>query len=232
MQIKIYADGASAEEAEKLIQAYGVRGFTTNPTLMAKAGVSNYLGFAEDMARAVGGLPLSIEVIADEFGEMERQAEKISGLGDNIFVKIPITDCSATSSVPLIGRLHESGVQVNVTAVFTERQIDAVMSVLTSATASVVSVFAGRIADAGTDPAPIIAHAAAAAHELINVEVLWASPREIFNVVQAEAAGADIITVPYDLLPKVNSLGKDLDAFSLETVRMFYGDAVRSGYDL
>jgi transaldolase len=230
--IKIFGDGAVLEDVPKLIERYQVQGFTTNPTLMAKAGIKHYEGFAKKMLDVVHGLPVSLEVFADELPEMERQAKKLASWGDNVYVKVPITNTKRVPTYSIIRTLSEHGVKLNVTAVFTEKQIDGIVENLQKDAPAVISVFAGRIADVGQDPAPIIRHAKKAAKNHPHVEVLWASCREIYNVVMAANCGTDIITVPNDMLEKLFRFGKDLGDVSLETVEMFRNDAVKSGFQL
>ena len=210
-----------------------ISGFTTNPTLMRKAGVTDYRAFARSALDAVTDRPISFEVLADDFATMERQALEISSWAKNVYVKIPVTNSARESSAGLVKKLAQAGVKVNVTAVFTPAQVKVVAAALAGGPPSVVSVFAGRIADSGRDPKPLM-------HESLNfcraadknIELLWASPREVLNVVEAESVGCDIITATPDLLAKLPSLGKNLDDFSLETVEMFLRDAKAAGYVL
>src|SRR5215216_94210 len=203
-----------------------IQGFTTNPTLMRKANVSDYRSFALEVLRIIGARPISFEVFSDEFEEMERQAHEIASWGDNVYVKIPVTNTRADFSGPLIGRLSSAGVKVNVTAVLTVAQVSAVCDHLSPCTPSVVSVFAGRIADTGRDPIPIMTQAAALLSAREKAELLWASPRELLNVFHADAVGCHIITATKEVLAKLPQVGKDLDVLSLETVRMFRDDAI------
>ena len=232
LKIKIFADGADSE-AMKLEYKKGiVRGFTTNPTLMKKAGVKDYVSFAKEMVKAIPDLSLSFEVFADDFPTMEREAEVISALGENVMVKIPITNSKGESSIPLIHRLSQKGVNMNVTAVFTIRQVQETVDAFADGTHNYVSVFAGRIANAGIDPEPIMSVAAMICHEKEGVELLWASPRETLNIVQADRCGCDIITVTNDLLSKISDFGKDLEQYSLETVQMFVRDGKSLGFSI
>ena len=232
LKIKIFADGADSE-AMKLEYKKGiVRGFTTNPTLMKKAGVKDYVSFAKEMVKAIPDLSLSFEVFADDFPTMEREAEVISALGENVMVKIPITNSKGESSIPLIRRLSQKGVNMNVTAVFTIRQVQETVDAFADGTHNYVSVFAGRIANAGIDPEPIMSVAAMICHEKEGVELLWASPRETLNIVQADRCGCDIITVTNDLLSKISDFGKDLEQYSLETVQMFMRDGKSLGFSI
>ena len=228
--IKIFADGADPVKAVQQSALSYINGFTTNPTLMRQAGIIDYRTWAEIMLECVNGKPISFEVLADEFPEMERQARTIASWGKNIYVKIPITNTKGQPSDPLIKRLSCDGVQVNVTAVMVARNIPFLAGLLSREIPSIVSIFAGRIADTGIDPAQIVALARNSLPP--NVEVLWASTREIFNIKQAIDANCDIITVPDNLLAKLNLLGKDLKEFSRETVQQFYDDAIASQYIL
>jgi len=230
LKIKIYADGADLKNIRELANNQTISGFTTNPTLMRQAGVDNYGLFSQQAIEIVSPRPVSLEVFSDEFSEMKSQALKISSWGENVFVKIPITNTKGESSLPLVADLTKSGVKVNVTAVFTEQQIDETAVALAGTSGSNISVFAGRIADAGVDPTQYVQRAVRCAHDLGNCEVIWASPREVLNVVQADNLGCHIITVTPDLLKKLVNLGKDLNVYSLETVQMFYNDASAAGY--
>ncbi len=209
-----------------------VKGFTTNPTLMRKAGIRDYAAFAQDVLRVVKGLPVSFEVFAEDFDEMEAQALEIASWGPNVNVKIPITDRRGVSAAPLVQRLSERGVVCNVTAMFTLAQVREIVEVLDPGVGAILSVFAGRIADTGVDPVPLMREAVQVAAAKPRAEVLWASPREILNVIQADEVGCHIITVTNDVLKKLSGLGKDLTAFSLETVEMFHTDAQAAGYTI
>lgn len=232
LSVKIFADGADLAGVQRLCDDPLIAGITTNPTLMRQAGVRDYQEFASAVLAVVDGRPVSFEVLSDEFDEMERQALKLASWGSNVYVKIPITNTRAESSTKLVAALSEQGVKVNVTAIMTEAQIDAAVDALSPGPGGYVSVFAGRIADTARDPLPImrIAIDAVAAHP--HVEVIWASPREILNIVQADEIGCDVITVTHDLLAKLPTIGRDLEQFSLDTVAMFYRDAVASSLDL
>lgn len=232
LRVKIFADGADRASMLELARDPRIRGFTTNPTLMRKAGVTDYEAFARDILAAIPDRPISFEVFADEFDEMERQARKIASWGENVYVKIPVTNTRRESSRELIRRLSHSGVKVNVTAILTLRQVREVTEALAGGAPACVSVFAGRIADTGRDPVPIMAAAAEMVRACDGIELIWASVRELLNIVQAEAAGCHVITVTPDVLKKLGLLGKDLEEYSLETVRMFYEDAQRSGFRL
>ena len=232
LKVKIFADGADSE-AMKAEYAKGiVKGFTTNPTLMKKAGVKDYVSFAREMVKAIPDLSLSFEVFADDFETMEKEALILSALGKNVMVKIPITNSKGESSIPLIKKLSGEGVNMNVTAVFTIRQVQETVDAFVEGTHNYVSVFAGRIANAGVDPEPIMTVAAQICHEKPGTELLWASPRETLNIVQADRCGCDIITVTNDLLGKIGDFGKNLEQFSLETVQMFTRDAKSLGFSI
>jgi transaldolase len=232
LKIKLFADGA---DKAQILQAQAnplIQGFTTNPTLMRAAGVKDYEGFAREILAAVKDKPISFEVFADEFGEMERQAHKIAAWAENVYVKIPITNTKRESSVNLIRRLAHSGVKLNVTAILSLEQVWDAAGALAGGAPSVVSVFAGRIADTGLDPVPIMSEAMKLVSPHPGMELLWASPRELLNIFQANDVGCHIITATDSVLTKLKVVGKDLDEYSLETVKMFYNDAAHSGYQL
>lgn len=230
--IKLFADGAVLDDVPKLLANGLLKGFTTNPTLMAKAGVTDYEGFAKRFLQAVGGYPVSLEVFADDLPNMVRQARLIAGWGDNVFVKIPITNTKGETTREAIAQLSKEDVKLNVTAVFTRPQVDGLVSSIAPGVPAIISVFAGRIADAGVDPVPMIRHTVEAVATRPEIEVLWASCREIYNVVQAAEAGCHIVTVPNDMLKKLDMFGKDLAEISLDTVKMFFTDASASGFRL
>jgi transaldolase len=230
--IELYADGAKLEEMIAAYHAGLADGFTTNPTLMAKAGVRDYRAFAQSLLEEIPDLPISFEVISDEFDELGRQAREIASWGENVFVKVPISNTRGESSVPLIGALCAEGVQVNATAILTLEQVAAVVEVVRDETPAIVSVFAGRIADTGVDPLPVMREAVELASRRPRLRVLWASPREVLNIYQAAACGCHTIAITPDLLSKLSLRGKDLTEFSRETVQMFYDDASRAGYEL
>jgi transaldolase len=232
LDVKLFADGADREGILQLYANPVIKGFTTNPTLMRKAGVEDYEWFARDILQTVPDRPFSLEVFADEHKEMERQAVKISSWGEHVYVKIPVTDTKRQPTGELLRRLSGDGVKVNVTALMTSQQVEQVAECVADAPAAYVSVFAGRVADSGRDPIPIMQESLAVLRDLPRVELIWASPRELLNIVQAHEIGCDVITVTHDLLNKLPTLGKDLDDFSLETVRMFHGDASSAGYSL
>lgn len=232
LRIKIFADGADKAGMLALYRNPLIKGFTTNPTLMRKAGISNFEAFARDVLAAIRDRPISFEVFSDDFSEMERQARTIAAWGSNVYVKIPVTDTRGNSSAPLVRSLNADGIALNVTALMTLAQVEDVAAALGSGAPACVSLFAGRVADSGRDPIPIMRAAVAALVPYPNVELIWASPREVLNIVQADAAGVHVVTVTSDLLAKLPGLGKDLDAFSLETVQMFHRDASDAGFVL
>jgi len=229
-RVKLFADGADLAGIKEMASNPAIKGFTTNPTLMRKAGIADYKGFALQALQLVGGRPISFEVFADEFGEMESQAHEIASWGRNVYVKIPVTNTDGEFAGPVIERLSRAGVQVNVTALMTVDQVKRVTERLAPDTPAITSVFAGRIADTGRDPMPIMAEAVSVMRARPRSELIWASPRELLNIVQAEQVGCHIITATNDILKKLPLLGKDLDAYSLETVEMFYKDAKAAGY--
>jgi len=230
--VKIFADGADKAAMLELYAKPWVSGFTTNPTLMRKAGITDYESFARGVLSAIPDRPISLEVFADEFPEMERQARMIASWGDNVYVKIPVTNTRREPALDLICRLSHSGVKLNVTALLTLAQVRDVSQALGGGAPSCVSVFAGRIADTGVDPVPMMAAAVEMVRMYPNMELIWASPRELLNLVQADRIGCHIITVTGDILKKLDLLGRDLDDYSLDTVRMFYTDACKSGFTL
>ena len=230
LNVKIFADGAEKAAMLDMYRKPWIRGFTTNPTLMRKAGIADYAGFAKDVLAAIPDRPISLEVFADDFPEMERQARLIASWGDNVYVKIPVTNTHREPALDLICRLSHSGVQVNVTAILTLAQVRDVVKALGGGAPACVSVFAGRIADTGRDPVPLMAAAVEMVRSYPGIELIWASPRELLNIYQAEAIGCDIITATGDILKKLDLVGKPLADYSLETVEMFYNDAQRSGF--
>jgi transaldolase len=233
LRIAIYADGADVRDMVAARDAGLVKGFTTNPTLMRKCGVTDYETFAKEALSAVGDMPISFEVFADDFAEMERQAMRIAPWGDAVYVKIPITNTKGESAVPLIRRLSAAGVKLNVTAILTLDQVREVVDALDPNTPAIVSVFAGRIADTGVDPVPLMREAAQICASKPKAELLWASPRELLNIFQADEVGCHIITVTSDILKKFTTMvGKPLDELSLDTVKMFYNDATAAGFRL
>jgi transaldolase len=231
--VKIFADGADKKSLLELAKKDWVAGFTTNPTLMKKAGIQDYKAFALDVLSEIKDRPISFEVFSDDFDEMRTQALDIASWGSNVYVKIPITNTKGESSISLVQELSHAGVKLNVTALFTLRQVSETAEALKGGAPSVISVFAGRIADTGRNPTPIMEEALAICQGADpNIELLWASPRELYNIIEADRAGCHIITVSHDILAKLGSLGKDLNEFSLETVQMFFNDAQKAGYKL
>lgn len=230
LKVKIFADGADLKSMEEMHSKEWIKGFTTNPTLMRQAGVQDYVSFAKEALKIVKNKPISFEVFADDFVEMEAQALEIASWGNNVYVKIPVTNTKGVFSGPLIERLSQAGVSLNVTALFTIDQVEKVVECLNENVPNVISIFAGRIADSGRDPMVVMREA----RKLMKhrSELLWASPRELFNLIQADRSGCHIITVSNDLLKKVHLLGKDLNEFSLETVKMFYRDATLSEFNI
>jgi transaldolase len=232
LTVKLFADGADAAGMREFYRNPLIRGFTTNPTLMRKAGVNDYRAFAWDILQAIPDRPISFEVFSDEFAEMERQALEISQWGQNVYVKIPITNTRGESCYGLVRRLADHGVKVNVTAMLTLDQVVHIPPALKNASSAYLSVFAGRIADTGRDPVPIMAAAVELLRPYPNIELIWASPRELLNIFQADAIGCHIITATHDILKKLELVGKDLQRYSLETVMMFYDDAQKAEYTL
>lgn len=230
--VKVFADGADRDGIVKMAAEPWVRGFTTNPTLMRKAGVENYESFARSVLGEIGDLPISFEVFSDDLPDMERQAKQIASWGGNVYVKVPVTTTRGEFCGGLLRRLAEQGVALNVTALMTAAQVETVNAQLVDGVPAIISVFAGRIADTGRDPVPLMADCVRLLRERPGIELLWASPREVLNLVQADEVGCQIITMTNDLLAKLSTLGKDLDQFSLETVRMFREDAIAAGFEL
>jgi transaldolase len=232
LTVKIFADGADLAGILALNRKPYVKGFTTNPTLMRKAGVTDYRRFAGEVLQAVRDKPISFEVLSDDFDTMKRQALEIAGWGDNVYVKIPITNTKRESSIELIHTLSHAGVKVNVTALLTLDQVRDVARAIAGGAPACVSVFAGRAADTGCDPVPLMAAAVKALASTPNAELIWASPRELFNIFHADAVGCHIITVTHDILKKLPLVGYSLDDYSLDTVKMFYNDAAQAGFVL
>ena len=232
LKIAIYADGAVKNDMLEMYKRPYIKGFTTNQTLMRKAGVTDYEGTARDMIQAIPDRPISFEVFSDEFDEMEQQALKIASWGPNVNVKIPVTNTRREPSYPLIERLSRQGVKLNVTAIMSLEQVRKTITALAGCPWSIVSVFAGRIADTGMDPMPLMREARALIDDTPGMNLLWASPRELLNIFQADETGCHIITATSDVLKKLDSVGKDLEDFSLETVKMFYNDAVAAGFQV
>lgn len=232
LRVKVFADGADLDGIRGLAANGWIKGFTTNPTLMRNAGIVDYRAFAAAVLEIVAGRPVSFEVFADEFDAMERQARAIASWGANVYVKIPVTNTRRQFAGPLLERLTRAGIQVNVTAVFTLEQVKHITAALAPSTPAIVSVFAGRLADTGVDPVPLMTEAVKILQARPGAELLWASPREVLNVVQADEAGCQIITATGDILKKLPLLGKDPDDYSLETVTMFHRDANAAGYTI
>lgn len=232
LRVKIFADGAEKAGMVELAKQPFIKGFTTNPTLMRKAGIADYAGFAKEVLAEIKDKPVSFEVFSDDFGEMERQARIIASWAPNVYVKIPVTNTKRESAAPLVRKLSEEGIKLNVTALLTVPQVKTVIEALSKQTPAIISVFAGRIADTGVDPLPIMKEAKEVMAPYKNMELLWASPRELYNIFHAEEAGSDIITVSHDILKKLAMVGYNHDELSLETVKMFYDDGQKVGYKL
>lgn len=232
LRVKLYGDGADLTDMQALYRLPHIRGFTTNPTLMHRAGVGDYRQFALEVLAAIPDRPISFEVFSDEFGEMERQARQIATWSPCVFVKVPVTNTRGEPSYPLIRRLSHAGIKVNATALLTLEQVEETARALHGGAPASISVFAGRIADTGRDPVPVMAEAVRLISPLPNVELIWASPRELLNVFQADTVGCHIITVTADILRRLEFIGRDLTELSLDTVRMFRNDAVKAGFTL
>ena len=232
LSIKVYSDGAVLETMLKDLNSGLVSGFTTNPSLMKKAGITSYIGFAKEVLKDIKEFHVSFEVFADDIETMEKEAEKIASLGENVYVKIPVTNSKGESTVDLMKRLAAKGVKINATAIFTLEQVREVVGALKAGTPGIVSVFAGRIADTGVDPVPIMKEALSICRQKDGVELLWASPRETYNIYQADELGIDIITCTSDLIQKLSLNGKDLMEYSLETVQMFLKDSTSLGFEI
>lgn len=232
LSIKVYSDGAVLETMLKDLNSGLVSGFTTNPSLMKKAGITSYIGFAKEVLKDIKEFHVSFEVFADDIETMEKEAEKIASLGENVYVKIPVTNSKGESTVDLMKRLAAKGVKINATAIFTLEQVREVVGALKAGTPGIVSVFAGRIADTGVDPVPIMKEALSICRQKDGVELLWASPRETYNIYQADELGVDIITCTSDLIQKLSLNGKDLTEYSLETVQMFLKDSTSLGFKI
>jgi transaldolase len=232
LRVKLFADGADKTGMLEMYQNPLIRGFTTNPTLMRRAGISDYREFAQDILRAIPDRPISFEVFSDDFDEMVRQGREIARWGDNVYVKIPVTNTRGECSSAVIQALTRTGIKVNVTALLTLDQVRAVCRDLVRGTAACISVFAGRVADTGRDPVPLMAAAVEMLRAYPDVELIWASPRELLNVFQADAVGCHIITATHDILAKLHLIGRDLGEYSLDTVKMFRDDALKAGFAL
>jgi transaldolase len=232
LNVKLFADGAERAGMLEMYARPYIKGFTTNPTLMHKAGLSDYRGFAKSIVEAIPDRPISFEVFSDEFDDMETQARDIATWGEHVYVKIPVTNTRGESAARLVTALSGEGIKLNVTALMTLAQVRVICNALVEGPAACISVFAGRIADSGRDPMPIMAAAVEMVNAYRGVELIWASPRELLNVVQADAVGCHIITATSDILAKLPTLGKDLDEFSLDTVKMFRDDGLKAGFQL
>jgi len=232
LKVKIFADGADKAAIVALAKNPAIKGFTTNPTLMHKAGITEYEAFARDLLEAIGGYPISFEVFADENAEMVRQAKKIATWGQEVYVKIPVTNTRRETTAPVVRELTRSGVKVNVTALMTAEQVGEVCTALEGGAPACISVFAGRVADTGRDPLPIMRRSLELIAPHPGVELIWASPRELLNIFHADSIGTHIITVTHDILGKLGLVGKDLDDYSLDTVKMFAADAAKAGFSL
>ncbi len=230
LNVKLYLDGANSSQIEQMARLPYISGFTTNPSLMRRAGITDYIEFARSVLPLTGGKAISFEVFSDDFPTMEKEARRLMTIGPNVYVKIPVTNTQGESTAALIKRLSQEGAKLNVTAILTLEQVREVGAALAPETPSVVSVFAGRIADTGIDPVPLMTEAVAILRDRPGAELLWASPRELLNIFQADACGCHIITATADVLNKLPLVGKDLKEYSLETVRMFYEDAKSAGY--
>ena len=232
MVIKIFADGANRDDMMALASQPYIMGLTTNPTLMRKAGISDYKSFALDILKDITDKPISFEVFSDDLGEMEQQAYEISSWAPNVYVKIPITNTKKQSCCDLVSRLSHAGIKVNVTAILTLPQVEEISAALCPKVPSYVSVFAGRIADTGRNPVPIMSRCVELLKKVDAAELIWASPRELLNIIQANDIGCHIITVTPDLIGKLKLVGYDLEEYSLDTVKMFYNDALSAGYKI
>jgi transaldolase len=232
LKVRIFADGADKKGMLEVYRHPHIKGFTTNPTLMRKAGLTDYEAFAKDILSVIPDRSISFEVFADDFAEMERQARRITPWGKHVSVKIPISNTMRESSIPLIRKLSQGGIALNVTAMFTLQQVQDVVDAVKGGAPCFVSVFAGRIADTGRDPVPLMAEAVKRLQEAPNTELIWASPRELLNIFQADDIGCHVITVTNDILKKLSLVGKDMDDYSLETVKMFYDDGQAAKYRL
>jgi len=232
LKIKLFADGADLQSMIEMASKPYIAGLTTNPTLMNKAGISDYVKFAREVIKEISDKPISFEVFSDDLDEMRKQAEKISSWGDNVYVKIPISNTQGESTSLLVKHLTDLGIKVNVTAIMTSIQVEEIIESLNPKTKSYVSLFAGRIADTGRDPIPVIKDCLKILSTNLNCELIWASPRELLNVIQAEEAGCHVITATGDILAKLKLIDYDLNAYSLDTVKMFYNDAKKAGYNI
>ena len=231
-KIKIFADGADLKSVENLNKEEFIKGFTTNPSLMKKAGITDYKSFSIDLIKLIGKKPISLEVFTDDIEEMEKQAKEISSWGDNVFVKIPITNTKGETTVGLVKKLLDFGIKCNVTAVFTLKQVKQIYENTNNKTNLIISIFSGRIADTGRNPIKTIEESIKMCESKKNIEILWASTRELYNIVEAEKCNCHIVTVPYEILNKFKNIGKDLDLMSIDTVKSFYKDALSAGFKI
>jgi transaldolase len=232
LSVKIFADGADLPGMLELYRKPYIKGFTTNPTLMRKAGIADYRRFAHEVLAAIPDRPISFEVFSDDFPEMERQAREIASWGPNVYVKIPVTNTRGESAGELVRRLSHDGVKLNVTALLPLEQVRHIVACVAGGAAACISVFAGRMADTGVDPVPVMAEAVRNLRDAPNAELIWASPRELLNIFQADEIGCHIITVTHDILKKLSLVGRDLHEYSLDTVKMFHTDAAQAGFSL
>ena len=232
LKVKIFADGADEETMFKMNDSDFIGGLTTNPTLMRKSGISDYPSFCKTILKKITKKPISFEVFADDFKEMERQAKEISSWGDNVYVKIPITNTKQEKSIDLVSRLTSMDIKLNITALMTNEQVKDCVDVIKPGVPCYISVFAGRIADTGIDPIPMMTEALEIMSVNKSLELIWASPRELLNIIQANDIGCHVITVTNDIIKKLKTIGYNLDDYSLDTVKMFYDDAKKAGYTL
>ncbi len=232
LNIQVYGDGANFDNIVNLNNNSLIKGFTTNPTLMRKAGVENYKDFALDLLKIIKDKPISFEVFSDDIGQMEKQAREISSWGKNVNVKIPVTNTKGVSTIDIIKNLSKDNVKLNITAVFTLKQVKQLISSINIDSETIISIFAGRIADTGIDPVPLMSKSVELAKINKNIKILWASPRELLNIFHAENSGCQIITVAEDIIKKLSLINKNLEDFSIETVKMFYDDAQKAGYKI
>jgi transaldolase len=232
LTVKVFADGAEKAGMLEMYAMPYIKGFTTNPTLMHKAGLTDYRAFAHSILEAIPDRPISFEVFSDEFGDMERQAREIATWGDNVYVKIPVTNTRREPAYDLVRRLSKDGIKLNITAIMTVDQVRNVVEAVKDGAPSCISVFAGRIADTGRDPVPLMTECVAILKAAPRAELIWASPRELLNIIQADAIGCHIITVTNDILKKLPLVGKDLADYSLDTVKMFFEDGRKAGFSL
>lgn len=232
LKVKIFADGANLKDMEQAYNKGVVKGFTTNPSLMKKAGITDYKEFAKKVLKKITDMPVSFEVFSDELETMEKEAKVLGSLGENVYIKIPVTNTKGESTAPIIKKLSNEGYHLNVTAIFTVEQVEEVVNALASGTKSIISVFAGRISDTGKDAIEIMRKCSEICKKKQGVELLWASCRELYNIVQADECGCDIITVTNDVLKKLPKMGKDLKEYSLETVQGFFKDASSLGFSI